>query len=41
MPIQCYKVQVRKVEDKCVIKSQSLPSFFLYEGGKEALGRLV
>lgn len=37
MPIQCYKVQVRKADDKCMITSQSLPSFFLYEGGKESL----
>ncbi|KAB0804725.1 hypothetical protein PPYR_01695 [Photinus pyralis] len=41
MPIQCYKVQVRKVEEKCVITSQSLPSFFLYEGGKEALSDVI
>lgn len=31
MPIQCYKVSVQKVIDKCVITSQSLPSFFLME----------
>ncbi|XP_063921461.1 mediator of RNA polymerase II transcription subunit 16 isoform X1 [Zophobas morio] len=37
MPIQCYKVSVRKVEDKCVITSQSLLSFFLFEAPKEAL----
>lgn len=38
MPIQCYKVSVKKVEEKCVITSQSLPSFFLCEGAKEGKG---
>lgn len=37
MPIQCYKVSVKKVDDKCAITSQSLPSFFLLEGSKEGL----
>ncbi|XP_025830176.1 mediator of RNA polymerase II transcription subunit 16 isoform X2 [Agrilus planipennis] len=36
-PVQCYKVQVRKVEEKCVITSQSVPSFFLFEGGKDTM----
>ncbi|KAF5301612.1 hypothetical protein FQA39_LY10659 [Lamprigera yunnana] len=40
-PIQCYKVQVRKVEEKCLITSRSLPSFFLNEGGKEALSDFI
>lgn len=37
MPIQCYNVSVKKVEDKCIITSQSLLSFFLFEAPKEAL----
>ncbi|XP_017783710.1 PREDICTED: mediator of RNA polymerase II transcription subunit 16 isoform X2 [Nicrophorus vespilloides] len=37
MPIQCYKVSVRKSEDKCVITSETLPSFFLSEGSKEVI----
>ncbi|XP_018564951.1 mediator of RNA polymerase II transcription subunit 16 [Anoplophora glabripennis] len=37
MPIQCYNVSVKRVEDKCVITSQSLLSFFLFEAPKEAL----
>lgn len=41
MPIQCYKVSVRKVDDKCVITSQSLLSFFLYEAPKEALSKKI
>nr|CAH7760450.1 unnamed protein product [Callosobruchus chinensis] len=36
MPIQCYKVSVKKEEEKCIIKSQSLLSFFLVEAPKEA-----
>lgn len=39
MPIQCYKVTVRKVDDKCFITSQSLLSFFLFEAPKEALSK--
>ncbi|KAK9731269.1 Mediator complex subunit 16 [Popillia japonica] len=35
MPIQCYKVSVVKSEDKCVMTSQSLPSFFLLDEGKD------
>ncbi|XP_060526788.1 mediator of RNA polymerase II transcription subunit 16 isoform X2 [Cylas formicarius] len=37
MPIQCYKVSVIKVEEKCIIASQSLLSFFLFEAPKEVL----
>ncbi|KAJ8963199.1 hypothetical protein NQ318_018665 [Aromia moschata] len=37
MPVQCYKVSVKKIEEKCVITSQSLLSFFLFEAPKEAL----
>ncbi|XP_067002981.2 mediator of RNA polymerase II transcription subunit 16 isoform X2 [Anabrus simplex] len=29
LPIQCYRVSVNQSEDKCVIMSQALPSFFL------------
>lgn len=29
LPIQCYRVSVKKVDDKCIITSQALPSFFL------------
>lgn len=39
MPIQCYKVSVEKLDDKCAITSQSLPSFFLLEGSKEGLSK--
>ncbi|KAK6618699.1 hypothetical protein RUM43_013090 [Polyplax serrata] len=31
MPIQCYRVSVKKNDDKCVIMSQALPSFFLQD----------
>ncbi|XP_034950034.1 mediator of RNA polymerase II transcription subunit 16-like [Chelonus insularis] len=31
-PIRCYRVLVRKNEDKCSITSQALPSFFLQDG---------
>lgn len=37
MPVQCYKVSVKKTDEKCIITSQSLPSFFLNEGGQEGL----
>jgi mediator of RNA polymerase II transcription subunit 16 len=37
MPIQCYKVSVKKHDDKCIITSQSLLSFFLFEAPPEAL----
>lgn len=39
MPIQCYKVTVKKEDEKCIIKSQSLLSFFLLEAPKEALSK--
>lgn len=29
LPIQCYRVSVKRVDDKCQITSQALPSFFL------------
>lgn len=35
MPIECYKVSVKKADDKCIITSQSLLSFFLFEAPKE------
>lgn len=35
MPIQCYKVSVVKSDDKCIMTSQSLPSFFLLDEGKD------
>lgn len=41
MPIQCYNVSIKKNEDKCLITSHSLPSFFLYEGGPEGAGILL
>ncbi|XP_074042596.1 mediator complex subunit 16 [Leptinotarsa decemlineata] len=37
MPIQCYTVSVKKEDEKCTIKSQSLLSFFLIEAPKETL----
>lgn len=37
MPIQCYIVSVKKSEDKCLISSQTLPSFFIFEGGKDGI----
>ncbi|CAG9766408.1 unnamed protein product [Ceutorhynchus assimilis] len=41
MPVQCYTVSVKKVEEKCVITSQSLLSFFLFEAPKETLKQVV
>lgn len=38
-PVQCYKVSVTKTEEKCVITSQSLPSFYLLEGAKEGISK--
>lgn len=32
VPIRCFRVSVRKVDDKCHISSQALPSFFLQDG---------
>lgn len=32
LPILCYKVSVKKTEEKCVITSQPLPGFFLQDG---------
>ncbi|CAH0551682.1 unnamed protein product [Brassicogethes aeneus] len=37
MPIQCYKVSVKKMEEKCEIQSQCLLSFYLFEAPKEAM----
>ncbi|KAL1502214.1 hypothetical protein ABEB36_007389 [Hypothenemus hampei] len=37
LPIQCYTVSVKKIDEKCIITSQSLLGFFLYEAPKEAL----
>lgn len=31
-PIRCYRVLVRKTDEKCVITSLALPSFFLQDG---------
>ncbi|XP_030766821.1 mediator of RNA polymerase II transcription subunit 16 [Sitophilus oryzae] len=41
MPVQCYKVSVKKLDEKCVITSESLLSFFLFEAPKEALKQVV
>lgn len=30
LPIQCYRVSVKRIDDKCQITSQALPSFFLH-----------
>ncbi|EFN86414.1 Mediator of RNA polymerase II transcription subunit 16 [Harpegnathos saltator] len=32
LPIRCYRVLVRRNDDKCTITSQALPSFFLQDG---------
>ncbi|XP_012219681.1 mediator of RNA polymerase II transcription subunit 16 isoform X2 [Linepithema humile] len=32
LPIRCYRILVRKIDDKCTITSQALPSFFLQDG---------
>ncbi|XP_012289223.1 mediator of RNA polymerase II transcription subunit 16 isoform X2 [Orussus abietinus] len=32
LPIRCYRVLVRKTDEKCSITSQALPSFFLQDG---------
>ncbi|KAF7283251.1 mediator complex subunit 16 [Rhynchophorus ferrugineus] len=40
-PVQCYKVSVKKIEEKCVISSESLLSFFLFEAPKDALKQVV
>lgn len=32
LPVRCYRVSVRKTDDKCHITSQALPSFFLHDG---------
>ncbi|KYQ51898.1 Mediator of RNA polymerase II transcription subunit 16 [Trachymyrmex zeteki] len=32
LPIRCFRVLVRKNDDKCTITSQALPSFFLQDG---------
>ncbi|XP_049826759.1 mediator of RNA polymerase II transcription subunit 16 isoform X2 [Aethina tumida] len=37
MPIQCYKVSVKKNDDKCEIQSECLLSFYLFEAPKEAI----
>lgn len=37
MPVQCYTVSVKKLDDKCIITSQTLLAFFLFEAPKEAL----
>jgi len=29
LPIQCFRVSVKQGDDKCIIMSQALPSFFL------------
>ncbi|XP_046480367.1 mediator of RNA polymerase II transcription subunit 16 isoform X1 [Neodiprion pinetum] len=31
LPIRCYRVSVRKSDEKCYITSQALPSFFLHD----------
>lgn len=40
MPIQCYKVSVKKNDDKCEIQSECLLSFYLFEAPKEAISKL-
>ncbi|XP_043684832.1 mediator of RNA polymerase II transcription subunit 16 isoform X1 [Vespula pensylvanica] len=32
LPVRCYRVLVRKTDEKCTITSQALPSFFLQDG---------
>ncbi|XP_020707850.2 mediator of RNA polymerase II transcription subunit 16 isoform X1 [Athalia rosae] len=32
LPVRCYRVSVRRTDDKCHITSQALPSFFLHDG---------
>lgn len=39
LPIRGYQVSVRKVEEKCVITSQCLLNFFLFQAPKEALSK--
>lgn len=41
MPIQCYKVTVKKVDDKCVITSQPLLGFFLLDATDTGMEKLV
>ncbi|KAK7791584.1 hypothetical protein R5R35_007389 [Gryllus longicercus] len=38
LPIQCYRVSVKQSEEKCVIVSQALPSFFLQSSPAAAEG---
>ncbi|KAL3286485.1 hypothetical protein HHI36_000991 [Cryptolaemus montrouzieri] len=37
MPIQCYTVTVTKADEKCIITSKSLLSFFLFEAPHETM----
>jgi mediator of RNA polymerase II transcription subunit 16 len=32
LPIRCFRVSVRKLDERCSITSQALPSFFLHDG---------
>ncbi|XP_066249604.1 mediator of RNA polymerase II transcription subunit 16 [Euwallacea similis] len=41
LPIRGYQVSVKKVEEKCVITSQCLLNFFLFQAPKEALKQVV
>ncbi|KAH1006724.1 mediator of RNA polymerase II transcription subunit 16 [Dendroctonus ponderosae] len=41
MPVQCYTVSVKKIDDKCIITSQTLLAFFLFEAPKEALKQVI
>ncbi|XP_001606537.1 mediator of RNA polymerase II transcription subunit 16 [Nasonia vitripennis] len=32
LPIRCFRVSIRKTDERCIIASQALPSFFLQDG---------
>lgn len=40
LPIQCYRVSVRKVDEKCIITSQALPGFFLQDATKDSQSKI-
>ena len=33
LPVRCFRVSIRKIDERCCISSQALPSFFLQDGG--------
>lgn len=41
LPIQCYRVSVRKIDEKCIITSQALPGFFLLDATKDSQSNVV